>query len=250
MNCAEIRPLLAALLDGELDAVRSAEVSQHLHSCADCTRLYDRQRSASLLLREAADYHATPELLTRRLEKSYAAMPRRRSWAWANAALSAAATVVFALALGLYLRTPSPEDRFAEELVSAHVRSLQPGHLEDVLSTDQHTVKPWFNGRVDFAPPVTDLVTAGFPLLGGRLDYVGGQTVAALVYGYHKHVINVFVCPSKERETEGPESHTLRGYNLVYWSRNGLDFWAVSDAELPALQNFVSLYRREPAPPV
>ena len=249
MNCAEIRPLLGALLDGELDAVKSAEVLQHLPGCADCSRLYERQRGVSLLLRDGADYHATPELLTRRLEKTYDTRPQRRSWAWANAALSAAATVVLVMALGLYLRTPSPEDRFAEELVSAHVRSLQPGHLEDVLSTDQHTVKPWFNGRVDFAPPVTDLVKAGFPLLGGRLDYVGGQTVAALIYGYNKHVINVFVCPSKDREMEGPESHALRGYSLVYWSRDGLDFWAVSDAELPALQNFVSLYRRAPVPP-
>lgn len=248
MNCAEARPLVGALVDGEMDAVQSAEVLRHVVDCAACARLYERQRVVSLLMREQADYQAAPPALVQRLEAAYVQRPRRRTWLWTSAVLSAAATVLFALALGLYLSVPSAEDQLAQELVSAHVRSLQPGHLEDVASTDQHTVKPWFNGRVDFAPPVTELTADGFPLLGGRLDYVGGQTVAALVYGYRKHVINVFVCPNRENETEEPESRSLRGYNLVYWSRDGLEFWAVSDAALPVLEDFVSLYRRGPPP--
>lgn len=250
MNCAEALPLIGALLDGELDAAASAEVLRHVEGCADCGRRYAEQEIVSKLLREHADYAAAPETLSRVLEKRYAARPVRHRWAWANAALSAAATVVFALALGLYLRAPSAEDRFADELVSAHVRSLQAGHLEDVLSSDQHTVKPWFAGRVDFAPPVPELAADGFPLLGGRLDYVGQQTVAALVYGYKKHVINVFVCPAEEKEEKAAEleSREMRGYHLLYWNRGDLDFWVVSDAEPAALKQFVGLYRASAAP--
>jgi anti-sigma factor RsiW len=126
------------------------------------------------------------------------------------------------------------------------VRALQPGHLEDVISTDQHTVKPWFDGRIDFAPPVKDLAAKQFPLLGGRLDYVNDRPVAALVYGSDKHVIDLYIWPTgKAGATGAPATQTAarNGYNTVHWSDNGMDFWAVSDLEAGKLRDFVRDWR-------
>jgi anti-sigma factor RsiW len=138
-------------------------------------------------------------------------------------------------------------DRIAREVQGAHVRSLLvEGHLHDVASTDQHTVKPWFDGRIDFAPPVTDEVAAGFPLLGGRLDYVAGHPAAALVYGRRLHHINVFVWP--EREGSGGAAHDERnGYVLEHWTANGMSFWAVSDLNPAELLSFAQLLQRREA---
>jgi anti-sigma factor RsiW len=148
-------------------------------------------------------------------------------WRW----LAIAATVLLALFLGWRLPSLLPgsgENALASAIVDAHLRSLQPGHLEDVQSTDQHTVKPWFDGKLDFAPPVQDFVNQGFPLRGGRLDVIRGRTVAVLVYARRKHLVNVFVWPTTEADSE-PVSGSQLGYHWIDWRKGGMEMYAVSD---------------------
>src|SRR5262249_21519470 len=136
---------------------------------------------------------------------------------------------------------PSSEQQLTQEIVASHVRSLMASHVTDVLSTDQHTVKPWFNGKIDFSPPVKDLAAQDFPLIGGRLDYVGGRSVAALVFQRHKHIINVFAWPAKEADSKPVVFAPSQGYNLIHWTKSGMTFWAVSDLNPAELQQFVDL---------
>ena len=172
---------------------------------------------------------------------------RRRLTAFAPWALSGAFAAL-AASLALVMFTPlAPEAALENEVVSGHVRSLQASHLTDVATSDRHTVKPWFNGRIDFAPPVPDLAAQGFPLAGGRLDYLHDRTVAALVYRRRLHVINLFVWPSKPGETlSGVRRH--EGYSLVYWTAGGLEFWAVSDIDKADLEAFARAYRAATSP--
>ena len=151
-----------------------------------------------------------------------------------------------ACAAGLAFLVLAPRSpNLAEQIVSGHIRALQPGHLEDVASSDRHTVKPWFDGRIDFAPPVKDLAAERFPLArGGRLDYVGGRPVAALVYQRDKHVIDLFVWPAAERTARPPETAQRQGYNIVHWSEDGMALWAVSDLEAGQLREFAEDWRR------
>jgi anti-sigma factor RsiW len=149
-----------------------------------------------------------------------------------------------AAVLALLLLTPAMPPGLTDQIVAGHVRALQPGHLQDVASEDRHTVKPWFDGRLDFAPPVKDLAAARFPLTGGRLDYLDGRPVAALVYQRDKHVINLFVWPGAG---DGPPQTAERqGYNIVHWSQGGMNFWAVSDVELSQLKEFAADWRQTP----
>jgi anti-sigma factor RsiW len=160
-------------------------------------------------------------------------------------AAAAVVLVLFAAAgLGRNWLGSSHQELVTQEIVAGHIRSLMANHLSDVASTDQHTVKPWFDGKLDFAPPVVDLAQSGFPLVGGRLDYMDGHPVAALVYGRRLHYINVFVWPSTESESAQPTSQTREGYNVVHWSHAGMTFWAVSDLATDELQSFVALLRK------
>ena len=150
-----------------------------------------------------------------------------------------AAAAIVLLALVPFLRGPSTEEFLAREVVSSHVRSLMANHLADVPSSDQHTVKPWFNGKLDFSPPVVDLANQGFALIGGRLDYLNNRPVAALIYQRDKHLINLFIWPSSESSDSGIKSETRQGYHLFHWTRSGMTYWAVSDVEEGQLQEFV-----------
>ena len=150
-----------------------------------------------------------------------------------------AAAAIVLLALVPFLRGPSTEEILAREVVSSHVRSLMANHLADVPSSDQHTVKPWFNGKLDFSPPVVDLANQGFALVGGRLDYLNNRPVAALIYQRDKHLINLFIWPSSESSDSGIKSEIRQGYHLFHWTRSGMTYWAVSDVEEGQLQEFV-----------
>jgi anti-sigma factor RsiW len=241
---------LSPYLDDELDPVASAEIARHLASCASCAREEERLRASSVAMRSGLETYTAPARLRSRLTSDLIET-RPRAWTpWrlAFGMASAAAVVVMAGVAWLSLLGPDvASGRLSSEVVSSHIRSLMVSHLTDVTSTDQHTVKPWFDGRLDFAPPVDDLAGAGFPLLGGRLDYVGGRSVAALVYGRRRHIINLFVWPRAGSRPPQPLTH--QGYHVLHGVAGGYEYWAVSDVAAPELATFVeTLPFRRPAP--
>jgi anti-sigma factor RsiW len=247
MNCSECEVLLHALLDGELDAGHARDVEAHVARCAACAEKLRAFRAMRGAMATAHLKEAAPASLRGRIESALPApasasqkiaRPSRRMFFGgfaAGAALSAAA----AASLFLAIVRNDQEQTVADEVVSAHIRSLQAGHLMDVETSDQHTVKPWFDGKVDVAPPVVDLTAEGFTLLGGRLDYIDGEPVASVVYRRRKHIVNLFVARRLGREHAFVTASTVQGYNVRHWSDQGLDFWAVSDLAGEELGEFV-----------
>jgi anti-sigma factor RsiW len=237
VSCEAIEQDLDAYVDRELDVEAAQAVRAHLAGCAGCrSRVAERQALARLV--HAAPYYLAPDRLRARVT-AQAARSRLRSglMKWA-----AAAALVVAVGGGFRLwQTPTAsQDSIAEAVVEGHVRSLMADHVFDVESTDRHTVKPWFLGKLDFAPPVADLASAGFALVGGRLDYLDGRAVAALVYRRRQHTINLFVSPAADGRSSPVESRTIRGFHVHHWIRDGMTFWAVSDLNDGELTQFVT----------
>jgi anti-sigma factor RsiW len=249
MDCKNAQTLIAGYLDQELDPVRSLEIEDHLHECIACSQMYESHQVLSKGLKTGSVYFKAPTDLQKRIQQAVRqaakvdSVPRRLSWSWIRMAAPMAAAAIVLLALVPFLRGPSTEEILTGEVVSSHVRSLMANHLTDVPSSDQHTVKPWFNGKLDFSPPVADLAQHGFPLVGGRLDYLNNRPVAALIYKRDKHLINVFVWPSTQPEVVDVISATRQGYNLFHWTKSGMTFWVVSDLERSQLQEFVQFLK-------
>ena len=246
MNCQQAKPLIEPYADGELEAAAILELEQHLRGCPECALALRNAQSLKKALKQDALYFKAPEALRRQvlaeLPSPAKVVPQRPAWNWRwnwlTSVMSGAAAVCLALLMAVVLTRPSAEERLAQEIVSGHIRSLMAGHALDVASTDQHTVKPWFNGKVDFSPPVKDLTAQEFPLVGGRLDYLGGRTVAALIFQRHKHVINLFIWPAKATNAKPAAFPPRQGYQLVHWSDAGMAFWAVSDLNEKELMEF------------
>ena len=254
MNCAECETLLHALIDGELDAGHSREIEAHVATCAGCTEKFNaframREAMVAADLKEKAPPHLRSRIeamLPLPPEQSAAPsarpgkflVPSRRSF-FGGFAIGTALSAAIAATVVLTVFGNDRGQTIADEVVSAHIRSLQPGHLIDVETSDQHTVKPWFDGKVDVAPPVIDLTAEGFTLLGGRLDYIDGEPVASVVYKRRKHVINLFVAQRLGAAHGNVTDRTIQGYNVRHWSAGGLDFWAVSDLDATELDEFV-----------
>jgi mycothiol system anti-sigma-R factor len=249
MECRDIMDRLSPFLDDELDPVASREVSRHLDNCPGCAAALDRQRTLGESLRRDLEYHRAPDLLRARVERDVRASarvegarsrPAAQRWRW----LSAAAAVI-AVVGGTWVVASLPRgaagDLTARDVVSGHIRSLMANHLTDVASTDQHTVKPWFAGRLDFSPPVTDFAGAGYPLVGGRLDYLEGHPVAALVYGHNKHSINVFVWPEPSAREGFAPVVTKQGYHVIHGTHDGMAYWVVSDLNSEELAGFARM---------
>lgn len=268
MSCENKRSLIHALADGELDLVHTSEVEGHIAQCADCAATYAGILAMKQQLRQPGLRMRAPAALLERIEATLPASPaqdvalssaaddrvvslaaarergRPKSWILrAQGALGGAlGAFAIAAAIALFVVRVGNGDEIARGLVDSHLRSLAGEHLYDVVSTDQHTVKPWFAGKLDITPPVPDLALKGFTLVGGRLDYVGGHSAAVVVYRRRIHVINVYVWRGTDVE---PPRIELRGYFLHHWTKDGLCFWAVSDLNETELSEFVADYRAE-----
>jgi anti-sigma factor RsiW len=252
MECSEAKPLIHGYVDQELDLVRTLDVERHLETCADCAGEWSNVRSVRSALRAPELVHAVPP----RLEASIRAAVRREAprrvpgwFGWFTPALAAAAAVALALFLLPRARMQTVDDQLAREVIADHARSLLASHLSDVASTDRHTVKPWFNGKIDYAPPVVDLKEQGYPLIGGRLDYLDRRTVAALVYRRRKHTINLFIWPEGRSDgaadaIDGPDHRVISrdGFSIVHWREGGMRFWAISDVAAADLQDFARAF--------
>jgi anti-sigma factor RsiW len=260
MICKDVPDLVQSYADGELEPERASALEAHLRDCADCTRLVEAQRGWQRTMRAGMTRFAAPDRLRARLavalaEADSAAAPARpRGAGWRPLAMAASLVLAIATSSGLtaYLTLPGEQDRMVDNVVSGHVRSLMADHLTDVPSSDQHTVKPWFHGRIDLAPPVDDLAPQGYKLVGGRLDYLDRQPAAALVYQHRQHPINLFVvaAPAAGDDTAGGvTSLSERGYNVLHWTAGGMAFWAVSDLDLGELKEFARLYQARSAAP-
>jgi anti-sigma factor RsiW len=250
----EMLLLMQAEFDGELDAAQAAQFEMHRAQCPVCQAAEAGLRRVRELVGSGL-YQPAPDAVRRRvMARLDAVWPRAlapslmsrfnwwRQW-WRQSAIGFGVGAACTAALSLVVLSPA-EQSLTEQVIAGHVRALQPGHLEDVVSTDQHTVKPWFDGRIDFAPPVKD--PALFPLKGGRLDYIDGRPVAALVYQRDKHVINLFVWPAGGTAVSAPQPTERHGYNVVHWSQNGMELWAVSDVGRDQLRDFATDWQRSP----
>ena len=249
MNCSEVQRLVHAHLDSELDLMRQVEIDDHLRQCQACQAIYESQRVLSSALKTDGLYFIAPATLQRKVRAAVRSTAEPSRW-WSRAfspqrlALTGAAAIVILAAIaGPIVSRRSHDDQIAQEVVSAHIRSLMASHLTDVLSSDQHTVKPWFAGKLDFSPPVVDLRDQGFPLVGGRLDYVENRPIAALAYLSGQHVINLFVWPSTSSADAGESFLGRQGYNALSWTRDRTNFWAVSDLNATELRRFAQLVR-------
>jgi anti-sigma factor RsiW len=240
MNCPR-RLEVQACVDGELDAVAAAEVERHVEDCAECAELRTEIEAIRHLVREEAPYHRAGDLLRVRIRRNLdrEAGGARPTGFWRGAA-SGGVAVAIAASLMLLLFRPSAQDAIAADVVAAHLRSLMGTHLVDVASSNHHTVKPWFSGRADIAPPVTDYAGQGFKLVGGRVDYVHGERAAVVVYRHGAHVVNLFVW--RNDGAAFPGLRMQNGYNLLAWAKDDLFFCAVSDAapeELKTLRRLI-----------
>jgi anti-sigma factor RsiW len=249
MTCDEAEVMLNALIDGELDAGHAREVEQHVATCARCSATFAAYRQMSGAVAASDMRYTAPASLRARIEGSLPkelpsnvqTLPTRRGvlrgFAMGSAASAIAATGLFAIVL-----RNDDQSRIEAEIVSAHLRSLQAGHLTDVVSTDQHTVKPWFAGKLDVSPPVIDLTAQGFTLIGGRLDYLDARPIGAVVYKRRAHIINLFVAQTSNMQRRAARTETIQGYNIREWSDRGLNYWAISDLGADELAEFVEKF--------
>jgi anti-sigma factor RsiW len=242
--------LIDGYVDGELDLARSLELEHHMQECQVCSSAYRNQTALRSAFKDSSLYHSASKGLEKRIRSSLRreakseVSPRWFGWRWfqvggALAVVLLMAFVIWRVVPGL---RPSGNDLLAQEIVSNHVRSLQlENHRIDVISSDQHTVKPWFDGKLDFAPPVKDFSSQGFPLIGGRLEYLNNRAVAALIYQRQKHYINLYIWPAEQNNPTGEVLTKRQGYNLLHWTNSGMNYWAISDLNTVELDDFARL---------
>jgi anti-sigma factor RsiW len=244
---------LQSYLDGELDPVHSLEIESHLKQCRACSQDYRNLQTLRSTIRSQLPYYSAPAGLRRRVEvmlqeaakteRPRARLVTSRPWVGIGVGASVAFAIMMAWNLGTTLWRTPVDTVIAGETISGHVRSLMAKHLTDVVSSDLHTVKPWFNGKLDFSPTVKDFNSEGFPLVGGRLDYIDNRPVAALVFSRRQHLINLFTWPADRKEDEKVQRWSQQGYLVIHWTQSGMEYWAVSDMNEKELQEFVRLYR-------
>jgi mycothiol system anti-sigma-R factor len=274
MNCEEIANLMDGYLDGELDALTSQKIEQHLRGCPKCEQAYEVEAAMAHAISQGAPYYKAPLELRERIQVSLreaigattsrgaageGPLPVRRPepvrrgvffdmpWNWLALAAAIVLAAIVASSFLPKLRQPGADQFLATQLIASHVRSLMADHLTDVASSDQHTVKPWLDVKLDFAAPVVDLSGNGFPLIGGRLDYLDNHSVAALVYQRRKHFINLFIWPTTPADSKEQKMVTRQGYSLLHWIEGDFTYWAVSDVSATDLQTFKQTFEEQTA---
>jgi mycothiol system anti-sigma-R factor len=270
MNCEEAINLMDGYVDGELDPVTNQEIERHLRDCRDCEQAYNAHRALVHTIASAVPYYKAPVELRERIRSSLrdeigvmatrngtrgsqVLRTQKRSllpetpWNWLALAAAIILTAIIVSNLLPRMWSPSADQFLATQLIASHVRSLMANHLTDVPSSDQHTVKPWLDAKLDFAGPVVDLSSEGFPLIGGRLDYLDNHPVAALVYQRRKHFINLFVWPAASGATTTPKAISRQGYQLLHWVDSDFNYWAVSDVSDNDLQTFKQTFEKQTA---
>ena len=273
MNCQEITDLMDAYLDGELDPITSQKIEQHLQECRKCEQACEMHTALAHAISRGAPYYKASTELRQQVESSLrneigarptatrgnqlvVARPlaERRPvlsdmpWNWLGLA---AAIILAAIIVSSWLPrlgAPKTDQFLATQLIASHVRSLMANHLTDVASSDQHTVKPWLDAKLDFAAPVVDLSAEGFPLIGGRLDYLDNHPVAALIYQRRKHFINLFIWPITPGASKGEKTITRQGYHLLHWVDQDFNYWGVSDVSDSDLQTFKQSFEQQIPP--
>ena len=275
MNCEEIKNLMDAYLDGELDPVTSQKVEQHLKDCSKCEQAYEVETAMAHAISQTAPYYKAPIQLRDRIQfslrESIGATTSRSAagagllrvrrpeaarrgvffdmpWNWLALAAAMAVAAIVASSFLPRLSQPGADQFLATQLIANHVRSLMADHLTDVASSDQHTVKPWLDTKLDFAAPVLDLSGDGFALIGGRLDYLDNHSAAALVYQRRKHFINLFIWPTTSKDSKGQNTVTRQGYNLLHWIEGDFTYWAVSDVNITDLETFKRSFEQQVPP--
>jgi anti-sigma factor RsiW len=256
VKCEQAEALVAAYADGEVAGLSRHSIEKHLRTCARCAAKHAEVLALRVRLRAEIPYFAPPPGLRERMRevvrntppaRAPSARPSRVCWQWlGGGAFAGSAATVLAFVMGSTVLEWQAGRNIVAQAVTNHTRATLDHRLVEVASSDRHTVKPWLSERLDYSPPVRDLVDAGFPLLGGRLDTLGGRTVATLVYGYRKHTIDVFVRPEA---SQAPPLRELRGFNVVHAREAGWDWLAVSDASPDVLNDFVQKLLREAAKP-
>lgn len=245
MNHDEIGELLHAYADGELDLINAREIEQHLRTCEECRGAEEQIRALRRALTSDSPSYRAPAHLRRKIRAAVRSEAKEKIFSpWFAFAAGAACAVIVIALVSFQTTHVSRENAIVDQVIANHVRSLLATHLVDIASSDQHTVKPWFDGKIDFAPDVHDFATSGFPLVGGRLDYLYGKTVVALVYQRNKHPINVFIMPAARNSDRSPALSTHRGYNIFHWTRGGMEYWAISDLNEAELRQFIALLAR------
>lgn len=246
MNCSDIEYLIHAYIDGELDLIKSLEVETHIKKCSICSESYKNLQAlqvaiGKLYYKPSEDFHKRIKKLSVQKvnEKNILKTIFSRHWIAIAASLLIFSLSSFTLAYFLSIR--SANELLKQEIVTSHIHSLMVSHLTDVPSSDQHTVKPWFSGKLDFSPPVQDFSKEGFSIIGGRLDYINNRSVAAIVYQRHQHIINLFIWPNSTSNYENQRFEIHQGFNLIYWTKSGNNYFCISDLNKTELQELVNL---------
>jgi len=275
MNCEEAKKLMDGYLDGELDPITNQKIEQHLRECPECDQAYKAHRAFIGAVRNGAPYYEAPAKLRERIQLSLREQtakepvrnvagdspsfapsarqtaqtaPSRTKWSLLALAAGIIVAAIVALNVTPQSRRPGDDQFLATQLIASHARSLLANHLTDVPSSDQHTVKPWLDAKLDFAPAIAELSSEGFPLIGGRLDYLDNRPVAALVYGRRKHFINLFIWPAAADVKRTPETMSRQGYQLLHWADSDFNYWAVSDVNINDLQSFKQKFEAQTSP--
>jgi len=248
MNCRETKSLLNAYVDGELDSAGSLAVETHMRACASCLTDVENLHALASAIENGSLRFTAPARLKRNVQRAIrAANPEAGSsvfnWRWASVPASAVLIIALAWGVTTHWTRSSEETLLVNDIVSSHVRSMMANHITDVSSSDSHTVKPWFGGKIDYSPPTKDLTEQGLRLIGGRLDYLDNRPVAALVYQRSQHFINLFVWPSDNAAIRQEDQLSRQGYNLTHWTRSGMTYWLISDLNVTELTECARLLK-------